>query len=97
MAGGWVGRCQTSLSPLRERRVMQLVCACCMGSGDSSVVECQTRDRKVAGSSPAGAAGEFSYPGSTFCADSYFRIHSTHVFSALSSTQSAGGRLHRNI
>ena len=26
---------------------------------------------------PAGAAGEFSSPGSTFCADSYFSIHST--------------------
>ena len=29
---------------------------------------------------PAGAAGEFSSPGSTICADSYFGIHSTpHV------------------
>ena len=26
---------------------------------------------------PAGAAGEFSSPGSTFCADSYFGIRST--------------------
>ena len=26
---------------------------------------------------PAGAAREFSSPASTFCADSYFRIHST--------------------
>ena len=28
---------------------------------------------------PAGAAGEFSSPGSTFCADSYFGIRSTLV------------------
>ena len=28
---------------------------------------------------PAGAAGEFSSPGSTFCADSYFGIRSTPV------------------
>ena len=28
---------------------------------------------------PAGAAGEFSSPGSTICADSYFGIRSTPV------------------
>ena len=28
---------------------------------------------------PAGASGEFSFPGSTFCADSYFGIRSTPV------------------
>ena len=28
---------------------------------------------------PAGAAGEFSSPGSTFCADSYFGIRFTSV------------------
>ena len=28
---------------------------------------------------PAGAAGEFSSPGSTFCADSYFGIRSIPV------------------
>ena len=28
---------------------------------------------------PAGAAGEVSFPGSTFCADSYFGICSTAV------------------
>ena len=28
---------------------------------------------------PAGAAGELSSPGLTFCADSYFGIHSTPV------------------
>ena len=28
---------------------------------------------------PEGAAGEFSSPGSTFCADSYFGIRSTPV------------------
>ena len=31
---------------------------------------------------PAGTAGEFSSPGSTFCADSYFGIRSTPVHSA---------------
>ena len=41
------------------------------GGGDSSVFSCQTRDWKV-----AGVAGEFSSPGSTFCADSYFGIRS---------------------
>ena len=30
---------------------------------------------------PAGAMGEFSSPGSTFCADSYFGICSTPVLS----------------
>ena len=34
----------------------------------------RTRDRNVAGSSLAGAAGEFSSPGSTFCAGFYFAI-----------------------
>ena len=28
---------------------------------------------------PAGAVGDISAPGSTFCADSYFDIHSTPV------------------
>ena len=28
---------------------------------------------------PAGAAGEFSFPGSNFCADSYFGIRSNPV------------------
>jgi len=37
-----------------------------LGSGDCSVVEQQTRDRKVPGSSPATAAGEFSSPRSFF-------------------------------
>ena len=31
---------------------------------------------------PAGAAGEFSSPGSTFCADSYFGIRSTPCYSS---------------
>ena len=31
---------------------------------------------------PAGGAGEFSSPGSTFCADSYFGIHSTSSITA---------------
>ena len=51
---------------------------------------------------PAGAAGEFSSPGSTFCADSYFGIHSTsmllqqHVKDPSHSAKSAGGRLQLN-
>ena len=32
---------------------------------------------------PAGTAGEFSSPGSTFCADSYFGIRSTPVLQAV--------------
>ena len=40
----------------------------CIGS--AQWLERQTRDRKVADSSPGRAAGEFSSPGSTFCADS---------------------------
>ena len=47
---------------------------------DSSVVERRTRDRKVAGSSPAvERAGEISSPGSAFSADSYFCVRSTPV------------------
>ena len=51
---------------------------------------------------PAGAAGEFSSPGSTFCADSYFGIRSTpvlpqhHVKDRGHSAKSAGGRLQLN-
>ena len=41
------------------------------GEQDSSVIE-RSHVRI-----PVGAAGEFSSPGSTFCADSYFGIHST--------------------
>ena len=47
----------------------------------------------------AGVAGEFSFPGSTFCADSYFGIRSTpvllqwHVKDPGQSAKSAGGRL----
>ena len=50
----------------------------------------------------AGAAGEFSFPGSTFCADSYFGIRSTpvlpqeHVKDPGHSAKSAGGRLQLN-
>ena len=53
--------------------------------------------------SPAGTAGEFSSPGSTFCADSYFGIrstppcyHSKHVKNPGHSAKSAGGRLQLN-
>ena len=51
---------------------------------------------------PAGAAGEFSSPGSTFCADSYFGIRTTpvipqqHVKDPGHSAKSAGGRLPLN-
>ena len=37
---------------------------------------------------PAGTAGEFSSPGSTFCADSYFGIRSTPVFTAVARKKS---------
>ena len=51
---------------------------------------------------PAGAAGEFSSPGSTFCADSYFGTRSTpvllqqHVKDRVHSAKSAGGILELN-
>ena len=51
---------------------------------------------------PAGAAGEFSSPESTLCADSLFGVRSTpvlpqwHVKDPGHSTKSAGGRLHLN-
>ena len=46
---------------------------------------------------PAGAAGEFYSPGSTFCADSYFGIRSTPVLKDPGhSAKSAGGRLQLN-
>ena len=51
---------------------------------------------------PAGAAGKFSSPGSTFCADSYFGIRSTpvlpqqHVKDPGHSAKNAGGRLQLN-
>ena len=51
---------------------------------------------------PPGAAGEFSSPRLTFCADSYFGIRSTpllpqsHVKDPGHSAKSAGGRLQLN-
>ena len=42
---------------------------------------------------PAGVAGEFSSPGSTFCADSYFLLPEQHVNDPCHSTKCAGGRL----
>ena len=51
---------------------------------------------------PEGAVGEFSAPGSNFCADSYFGIRSTpvlpqqHVKDPGHSAKSAGGRLQLN-
>ena len=41
------------------------------GAGIAQWLERRIRKRKVTGSSPAGAAGDISSPGSTFCADSY--------------------------
>ena len=41
------------------------------GAGIAQWLERRIRERKVTGSSPAGAAGEISSPESTFCADSY--------------------------
>ena len=52
---------------------------------------------------PAGAAGEFSSPESTICADSSFGIRSTpvlpqeHVKDPSHSAKSAGGRLQLNM
>ena len=52
---------------------------------------------------PAGTAGEFSSPGSTICADSYFGIRSIpvlpqqHVKDPGHSVKSAGGRLQLNM
>ena len=51
---------------------------------------------------PAGAVGEFSSPGSTFCGDSYFGTCSTpvlpqyHVKDPGHSAKGAGGRLQLN-
>ena len=50
-----------------------------------------------------GVAGEFSSPGPTFCADSYFSIRSTPVFRQQHvkdpglSVKSSGGRLQLNM
>ena len=48
---------------------------CHVGAGIAQWLERCTPDWKV----PAGAAGEFSSPWSSFCADSYFGIRSTPV------------------
>ena len=51
---------------------------------------------------PAGAAGEFSSPGSALCADTYFGIRSTpvlsqyHVKDPCHSAKGIGGRLRVN-
>jgi len=74
-----------------------------MGSRDISVVMAPDSWWKGQVKIPAGAAaGEFSSPGSTFCADSYFGIHYTpvllqqHVKDPGHSAKSAGGRLQLN-
>ena len=48
-----------------------------LGTGIAQWLERRTRDWKV--QIPAEAAGEFSSPGSTFCADSNVGIRSTPV------------------
>ena len=71
-------------------------------SRDSLLADLQTRDRKVASSNPAGAAGEFSSPGLTLCFDSFPVsvplpvIPQLHVKDPGHSSNSAGGRLHLN-
>ena len=62
--------------PFHERRVWikrghdsMNVCVCVLR--DSLLVERQTRDRKVASSSPGRGGGRISSPELTFCADSY--------------------------
>ena len=66
--------------------------------GDSSVGGGERSRVRI----PAGAAGEFSSPESTFYADSYFGIRSTpvlpqyHVKDPGHSAKSAGGRLQLN-
>ena len=49
------------------------------GAGIAQWLKRRTRDRKVIVRVPAGAAGEFSSPLSTFYADSYFGTRSTPV------------------
>ena len=48
-------------------------------AGIAQWLERWTHDQKVAGSNPRRSGGELSSPGSTFCADFYFSIHSTPV------------------
>ena len=47
-----------------------VACGYSLGSGTAQRLERRTRDRRSRVRVPAGAAGEFSSPGSTFCADS---------------------------
>ena len=71
------------------------------GAGMAQWLERWTRDWKVASSNPCRTAGEFSSPGSSFCADSDFGIRSTPVTVLLQqqvkdpshSAKSAGGKL----
>ena len=62
------------------------------------MVERRTRDRKVR--IQAGEAGEFSSPGSAFCAGAYFgsipMLPQKHVNDPGHSAKSAGGRLQLN-
>ena len=65
----------------------------CMQLGEATLNKVQV---------PAGAEGEFSSPGSTFCAGCYFDIYATpvlshqHVRGPSHSAESAGGRLQLN-
>ena len=50
-----------------------------LGAGIAQWLERRTVIERSRVRIPAGAAGEFSSPGSTFCVDSYFGIRSTPV------------------
>ena len=83
----------TTFSPLDGDRVVLECCTmglcglgghysygCSVGQwGWLSGMECWSRDRKIWVQVLAGAVGDFSSPGSTSCADSYFGIRSAPV------------------
>ena len=62
------------------------------GSGDNSVIECQTHDRKVVGSSPCRSGRKTFFSRVSFL----FGIHSTPMLLPGHSAKSAGGRLQLN-
>ena len=78
LVGDWVVHecCTMGLCGLGGR----YTCGCSAGQwGWVSGMERWTRDREIWVQVLAGAVGEFSSPGSTSCADSYFGIRSNHV------------------
>ena len=72
-------------------------------AGSAQWLEHRTHECRSWVQIPAGAAVKFSSPGSTFCANSYFGIHSTpvlpqqHVKDPGHSAKSAGGSLQLNM